>query len=225
MAKFCGNCGAMAEDNANVCGNCGAPFATSKSGAGDIFSKIPGVNDMKPEQKALITKIAKIAIPVAAAVILILVLVFAVILPNTGAKGALQKYFKSGLKADAAAYIELMPEKKQLDYRKDEDTSMEEAVEDDLKTEIDRYEEEYGKNIKVDIKITEVDDIKNSTLKEIKDKYERNEKLNKSDVEEGVEIDFDIAIKGKDEDDDGDGKAILIKEKGEWKVWSVEYDV
>lgn len=226
MAKFCGNCGAASDDSANVCGNCGAPFATaSKGGANDILAKIPGVNNMKPEQKDQVMKIAKIAVPAVAAVVVVLILIFGIIVPNTGARGAVKKYFKAYEKTNVEKYIDLMPEAEKLDYKDDEDTSIEDEVEEELKDTLDYYEDEYGKNVKFKIKITEVDDMSNKKLKTIKELYKEIEDLDNVDIEEGKEVDFDITIKGKDDDDDGDGTAYLIKEDGKWKVYNVELDI
>lgn len=226
MAKFCGNCGAASDDSANVCGNCGAPFAAaSKGGANDILAKIPGVNNMKPEQKDQVMKIAKIAVPAVAAVVVVLILIFGIIVPNTGARGAVKKYFKAIQKTNVEDYIELMPEMRQAIYKLDEDSSIEDEVEELLKDELDDLEDDYGKNVKIKIKITEVDDMKNKTLKSIEESYELDEDLKGVDIEEGKEIDFDITIKGKEDDDDGDGTIYLIKEDGKWKVWNYELDI
>ncbi len=226
MAKFCGNCGAASDDNANVCGNCGAPFAAaSKGGANDILAKIPGVNNMKPEQKDQVMKIAKIAVPAIAAVVVVLILIFGIIVPNTGARGAVKKYFKAIQKTDVDAYIDLMPESRLQYYKDDEDTSIEDEVEEMLKESLDYYEDEYGKNVKFKIKITEVDDMSNKKLKEIKENYKEDEELDGVDIEEGKEVDFDITIKGKDDDDDGDGTMYLIKEDGKWKMYSLDMDI
>lgn len=221
MAKFCGNCGAASDDNANVCGNCGAPFAASKSGVGDIFAKIPGVNNIniKPEQKAQITKIAKIAVPAVAGLVVILILIFGIIVPNTGARGAVKQYFAAIQKCDAEKYIKYMPEMDQLDYKDNEDTSIEEEIEDLLSERQDGMEDEYGDNVKYKIKVTKVDDLSKKKFKAIKETYKNNEDLDGIELDKAVEVDFDITIKGKDDDDEGDGSVIVIKEDGKWKVF------
>lgn len=221
MAKFCGNCGAASDDNANICGNCGAPFAASKSGAGNILSKIPGVSNINinSEQKDLITKIAKIAVPAIAGLVAVLVLIFAIIVPNTGARGAVKKYFKAIVKEDVKAYIELMPEINKVNYEENESMNLEDDIEDYLKEEKDYLEDEYGKNVKIKIKVTEVDELSNKRKDAIEEEYERTEGVSKGDFEDAVEVEFDITIKGKDDKDEGDGKVIVIKEEGKWKIW------
>lgn len=235
MAKFCGNCGAASDDNANVCGNCGAPFAAAKSGAGNILSKIPGVNDIniKPEQKALIMKIAKIAVPAVAALALVLIIVFCAIVPNTGAQGAVKKYFKALEKADAAAIVEMLPAKFTSEDIHGEDYDPEEIIEkyfDDKSDYADEkysdIEDKYGEGYKYKIKDVDVKKLDKSEIAdEIKDVYDlyedKYEDFSQPKVTAAYKIKFELVIKGDGRDKDAKCTMYMVKEEGDWKIWSI----
>lgn len=233
MAKFCGNCGAASDDNAKMCGNCGAPFAASKSGVGDILSKIPGVNDIniKPEQKALITKIAKIAIPAVAALIVVLIVIFGIIVPNTGAQGAMKKYFKALANADSAAIVDMLPA-----YL----TSEAVVGDDDLAEYLDTYFEETQENLedkygeyKYKVKDVNAKKLDKDDLEDYEDKYDSlvdrydgsETEFEAPKISAGYKIKCELEIKGDKKDKDGKCTVIMLKENGKWVVYDVSSSV
>lgn len=224
MSKHCVNCGAESLDNATVCGNCGTPLATEKKNKlADICAKIPLLNKLQPKLQVLIAKIVMIAVPVCIVGFIALVAIV-LIAVNSGPKAALKDYFKALEKTDVDGYVDLMPEQNKSYYDDDEDT-LEDLVEVILKERLDDYEEDYGNNVKIKIKVTKKEDMTNIFLKEIKEDYKNDDDLKDIEIKAGAEIDFDITIKGKDDEADGDGTAYLIKEDGKWKVYTVEFDV
>lgn len=235
MAKFCGNCGAASDDNANVCGNCGAPFATSsaKGGVGDLLAKIPGMNDIKPEQKALITKIAKIAIPAIAGVIVLLIVIFGFVTPNTGARGAMKKYFKAVQKGDSAAIVEMLPA-----YYKSEDLfgedydpekELDDFFEDSDGNSVDSLEKKYGEGYKYKIKDMDVKKLDDDDLEDYEDLYDAlvdaNDDFEAPEISAGYKIKFELVLKGDKKDKDAKCTVYMIKEDGKWVVWDVETSV
>ncbi len=232
MAKFCGNCGTQSDDNAMVCGNCGAPFAEEANGTGkDILSKIPGVNDMSDEQKKKIFGILKIAVPAVLAVVLVLVVIFAGIVPNVGYKGTAKKFFKAVQNEDGEAFVELMPaaEKIEDDYYLDEDQDfdeyLKEEAEDTCALLLEYFEDDYGNDIKFSIKDIQADELKNSEAREIKDYYKENEDLDNIELgEKFYELELEIQVKGSDDKDTEDFVLVLIEEDGDWKVWDYDID-
>lgn len=229
MAKFCGNCGAQSEDNAKMCGNCGAPFAESQNGVGNILSKIPGVNDIniKPEQKDLIMKIAKIAVPVIAAVAVVLIVVFAAIVPNTGAQGAMKKYFKALANSDSATIVELMPAR---------DTSEAILGDDDLAEYLDEYFEYSQENLdkkygeyKYKVKDVNAKKLDKDDIEDYEEAYDEivdyNEEFEAPKITGGYKIKCELELKGDKKDKDGKCTVIMLKEDGKWVVWSVSTEV
>ncbi|MBR6785058.1 MAG: zinc ribbon domain-containing protein [Clostridia bacterium] len=231
MAKFCGNCGAASDDNAKMCGNCGAPFAESKNGVGAILSKIPGVNDIniKPEQKELITKIVKIAIPAVAALVVVLIVIFAAIVPNTGAQGAMKKYFKALAKADTATIVEMMPAK----YTSDEDEDLGEYLDEYFEYTQEDLEDKYGE-YKYKVKDVKAKKLDKDDLEDYQDAYDElvdfSEEYGDGEFEApkitaGYKIKCDLEIKGDKKDKDGKCTVIMLKENGKWVVYDVSTSV
>lgn len=235
MAKFCGNCGAASDDSANACGNCGAPFATatSKGGVSDILAKIPGVNDIKPEQKALIMKIAKIAVPAVAALVIVLIVIFGFITPNTGAEGAMKKYFKAVQTGDSAAIAEMLPARYKSEgiygdsYDPEEilDSFFEEADGNSLEAIEKKYGEGYKYKVKdVDAKKLDKDDLEDyeDIYDELVDEYEDFEA---PEISAGYKIKCELVLKGDKKDRDGKCTVYMIKEDGKWVIWRIETEV
>ena len=229
MAKFCGNCGAQSEDNAKMCGNCGAPFAESQNGVGNILSKIPGVNDIniKPEQKDLIMKIAKIAVPVIAAVAVVLIVVFAAIVPNTGAQGAMKKYFKALSNADSATIIELLPARYSSDAITDEDY-LAEAIGYFFEYTQENIEKKFG-DYKYKVKDVNAKKLDKDDLEDYEEAYDElvddYEDFESPKITAGYKIKCELVLKGEKKDKDAKCTVYMIKEDGKWVVWSVSSDV
>lgn len=216
-------CGYRTTDDAKKCNNCGATFPSMRPDIKDFLSKLPTLNS--PKYKEMVARIGKLALPVAAVIIVILIFIFGIVVPNTGAKGALKKYFSAIENQNVQKYIAVMPEGEKQIYDIVEGTELEEEVEDKLKDTIESLEEKYGDKIKISLKITKVDDMTSKELKVIKSAYKLDEDLELIEIEEGVEIDFDIEYKGEDDSESGDGVAYVIKEDGKWKVYEVETDI
>lgn len=228
MAKFCGNCGAASEDNAKMCGNCGAPFAETKNGVNDLLAKIPGVNDIKPEQKELITKIAKIAIPAIVGIIAVLIVIFKIIVPNTGAQGAMKKYFKALSNADSATVIELLPARDISDAIIGEDFDMTEALDEYFEYAQEDIEKKYG-NYKYKIKDVNAKKLDKDDLEDYEEAYDEivdeYEDFESPKITAGYKIKCELVLKGEKKDKDAKCTVYMLKEDGKWVVWSVSSDV
>lgn len=135
---------------------------------------------------------------------------------------AVKAYYKAIEKEDADSYIELMPEINKADYEKSE---LEEEIEFGLSELIKFYEEDYGDDIKFEVAIVKVKDLSNKKVKAIKEQYEENYDFVDVEIDEAKDIDYEITIKGSDDELTGEGTAYVIKENGEWKVYSVEDDI
>ena len=222
MAKFCGNCGAASADNAYVCGNCGAPFEAAPAAAPeapaapkkDIFASIPGFDKLDDAKKALVKKIAMIAVPVVA-VILVLIIVFGAIVPNTGYKGTINKFLNAIEEQDVDKFMELY-NSYEFDGNKDAD----DYVEDELDEMIEELDYRYGEKIKLSFKIEDCDKLTEDRLDDIQDSYDDSEDCDKMEITKGYDITGTLTVKGKDMDRDIENiDFILIKEDGKWKIW------
>ena len=225
MAKYCMRCGFRTSDDTKICSVCGFVFPIPRMTVKDILAKLSDLKKLNPEKKAMLSRFNKLVLPLVAVVILVFVFLFGIVVPNTGAKGALRKYYNAIEKQSVDKYISVLPEKEILAYNVVEGTSLEEEVEDELRKEMDDYENLYGNNVKISINITKVDDMTAKELKQIKSSYRLDEDLERIDIEDGVEIDYEIEIKGKEDSEKGEGVARLIKEGGSWKVYEVDSDI
>ncbi|MBO5859556.1 MAG: hypothetical protein J6R20_07245, partial [Clostridia bacterium] len=72
---------------------------------------------------------------------------------------------------------------------------------------------------------TDVDDMTTKALNVIRTDFSLSKDLEMIEIDEGVEVDFDIRYKGKDSHAEGDGTAYVIKEDGNWKIHEVILDV
>lgn len=133
---------------------------------------------------------------------------------------ALKTYYKSIENADEEANIKIMPEFKKSYYG----SNLEAEVAEELEDVLYDLEDDYGDNVNIEITNLETKEMRNKEFKSIKDIYENDEDLEDIKIEEGSKVKFDITIKGEDDSDEGDGVALLFKENGKWKVFSVEVD-
>ena len=218
MAKYCMKCGFRTADETKICSVCGFVFPLPKPTFKDILAKLSSLKKLNPDTKAMLTRFNKLVLPLVAVAVLVLVFLFGIVVPNTGSKGALRKYYSAIENQNVNKYITVLPEIEKQTYDVVEGTSLEEEIEEELHSDMENFEGLYGNNVKIKIKITKIDDMTAKELKRIKSDYKVAE-IENIEVEDGVEIDFEIEIKGKDDSVEGEGVARLIKENGSWKVY------
>ena len=142
---------------------------------------------------------------------------------NSGAttpEDAVKNYYKAFEERDAEAFIAHTSKAKFLNMGTTQDYA-EEIIESSL------YEAEsnYGKNIKFEISITEVDYLLTLDLAYIQKEYTENEELAGMDVRSGADVAFDIKIKGDTAEKSGVGEACVILENGTWKIYTLELHI
>lgn len=219
MAKFCSNCSAASADDAQVCGICGTPFTTApvEQAAPTKKNPLAGIK-LDDAKKAELMKYGKFAVPVVA-VILVLIIIFAAIVPNVGYKSTINKFLNAIEKADAEKYMEYCNS-----YKFDNNYYDEDYIEDMLDKYIELYELQYGENIKLSFKVEDCDKLTEDILEEIQDSYENSEDCDDMEITKGYDIIGTLTIKGKDMDRDFENISfVLIKEDGKWKIWD-SYD-
>lgn len=136
------------------------------------------------------------------------------------AEDALKTYYKSIENADEEDNIKIMPEFKKSYYG----SNLEAEVAEELEDVLYDLEDDYGDDVKIEITNLKTKELKNKELKSIKSIYENDSDLEDIEIGEGSKISYDIKIEGEDDFDEGDGEAVLFKEDGKWKVYSVEID-
>ena len=220
MSKFCSNCGTQLDDAAVVCGNCGASVGKPSGVAGVLPANLNT------------DKIKKIAIPVCAGVLALIVLIIAIsaISSHSGYRGIVNKVITYGYKNQKYEKFPKFTSKMVLDYYEDiagnSDEDAEEMISDIYETVFDScsdyFEEEletskYG----IKYKVEKVKDL-NKTKRESKlykyldeDEYDNYEKMK--------EIKVNVTAKKGSRDEDVDLYIYIVKEKGGWKLLDVSY--
>lgn len=219
MARFCGSCGAEAQEDARVCGTCGAPLENNSAN-----TTIPGLEYIDPEKKEQYKKYGIIAAGAVAAIVVIVIL-FNIITSFVGYKGAIRRYFRALNKENASSMAKLMPEYEiKRQEKRDDDFDLEEYIDDNLFSNFDYLEDEYGNNIKFSYDIKDSKTLSDKKLKKIKKSIESS--LDYSDVKydvdnitKAVEVELEVKIKGDDDKDEDDVELTLIKENGSWKLY------
>ena len=90
---------------------------------------------------------------------------------------------------------------------------------------LSEFESAYGKNIKFEIKVTEVDYLSTIDLARIQQEYTETEALSGLEVKDGANVTFDIKIKGDSAEKTGVGEACVIHENGSWKMYALELHI
>lgn len=240
MAKFCGNCGAQCDDSVKICGNCGAPFAEPETNSGNILSKIPNIGNLdlknlniKPEMKDQATKIAKIAAPVAAGIVVLLILIFAIIVPNTGAQKAVKNYFKAFQKGESATIVEFLPAS--ASAYSDEDENIKDIVDSAMELSVENLNDKYGEGFKFKLKNVEkekldeddLDDIRDDydELSDMLDVYDEDNSFETPEIKAGYKFEFELVLKGDKREKTEDCEMTMIKENGKWVIYEIDTDM
>lgn len=154
MAKYCGQCGFKADDDAKVCGRCGA------------FFDGPGSAPV-PASSNKLKKIFKIVIPL---MILTIVAVVAanIVFSFIGSKGLVRKVMKAYRDYDIHTLISLSSDM----YYYGEEEVAEQYFEDSVGTDQDEFEDLVGHSYKLSYEVNEIYDLSERRLDEALDVIE-----------------------------------------------------
>ncbi len=227
MAKFCGNCGSPSDDNANVCGNCGMPFDAQETPAAPVAAPAAGGVDVNAIiGKALAPENRTKLFAGAGALVLVLIIIFAAIIPNVGYKGALNKHITSIEKEDAKAYYKTCGG---VIVYEEYDDEAEERYEDTIDTVYDNFKEECGGDIKLSYKITDKEKADEDDIEELQDSLEWtieffDTSVDDVEVKKAYNIELEITCKGDDDKETYDAECQLVKVNGKWIVYGLDIE-
>lgn len=164
---FCGKCGAENADDAQFCTGCGAKLNEGQ----ETKSNASVVGDMNNKNR----KVGMIAV---AAVAVLVAALFVGLFGGRSYKKTVDKFITATFEADAESMFELLPEK-MIDYALEEegydDDELDEFIDEgneELEYAIEQIERYYGEDWKISHKIINVEDVKERSLKRLKDDYE-----------------------------------------------------
>ena len=90
---------------------------------------------------------------------------------------------------------------------------------------LSEMESTYGKNVKFEIKNTEVDYLSTLDLAYIQKEYTETAELSGFEVKDAANVTFDITIKGDAAEKSGGGAACVVFENGSWKIYALELHI
>lgn len=208
MSKFCQNCGAAMEDEEVFCASCGTK---NEEEAAAVAAK-------PPMQKLIAL----------AAGALVLVIILCIVLGGGGYKQAFKNVVAVQYKGKVNKIDDLAP-KQYWEYMEDEyDFDM-----DDYKDEYEEnweeteeyLEDEYGKNIRVTLKVEDKKVWKRKKVKKVADALNDQYDIKESSVKKVIEVDGEITIKGSEDDRDEDVDDLtFIKIGSKWYMVNIYED-
>lgn len=211
MSKFCNNCGSVMEDDVMFCTNCGAQdvpaFQEAPAEASDSVFAPAG------DKKSLMTLI----IAGAALVVAIILLIAAFSSSPKKAMSNLEKVMNGN-----AGKISSLAPNAYWKYLKDEEDVTKADVKDEFKDSYEDQkefmEDEYGKNAKYNIKITDKDKLSKKKLEALAENIEENYDIDEKKVKAAYELEVEVSIKGRDDDDEYETTMYAVKISGKWYI-------
>lgn len=217
MSKFCENCGTEMQDTDVKCPNCGAEVKTET-----VVEKV--VEEVKtntePAKETTTTKASKSSMDtktyailggIAAAVVLLLIIIVA-LFSGGGYKKPIDNMIKGMQNCNAKTYLKAYPEVMREDY---EDY----VTNKSLRSMLESFEDDYGKNIKISYKILDKEKIEKKDLTKVQEDLEDeypDAKKNKIKVTAGYKLTVKMTIKGKDDKDTDTTTIKVYKVGGKW---------
>lgn len=203
MSKFCMQCGAQIDDNAEICQSCGANQNNVSANA-----SVAEVNDKS-------AKTTPILIAAAAVVIVIVLLIFKALFGGSY-KDPIDNFCKAMETGKGKYLYKCMPEFMiEYEYEDMKKSEILDELDDIGKDILDDLEDDYGDDIKVTYKIKNKEKIDKDDLEDmehdIKKYYDSKVKIKK-----GYEVEVRLKIKGDDESDSQKMNLKIYKIDGDW---------
>lgn len=230
MSKFCGNCGTELQDDAVVCSNCGCNLApeaqpvaqpdangTITAKASNLFDTLKAKLDEFLAKCKADTKFRNISIAIGAGAVVAIVLIVVLLcaLFGNSYKSAINNYFDATFSGDFDAYRASYPDK--IWKKMSDDATDKKEFRSDFKDFKEELEEEFGKDVSFDYKITEVEEYDEDDLDDVRTALKLYG-IPKKTVTEAYEVEIELTIEGDDDEDTDDTSLTVVKIDGDWYV-------
>ncbi len=245
MAKFCGNCGNQLDDTMKVCGNCGTPVegvaAAEAASETPVAPEAPVATEAPVAPEAPVVPVAP-ATPVATSTegndkikkyvklggiavvaLIVLIIIVNIVSSFTGYKGAVRKIMKAYKKADESIVMDMASS---IYDDKLLSEFFEFAVESEIKSTLDMFDDELGYDYKLNYEIIKVQNVPERKIEDlIEDVYGS---VYGEEDEDFIDIDKMKVVKVELTAKDGNDTYTVIKEyhlakeDGEWRLFSFE---
>lgn len=210
---FCEKCGVKNSDESTFCTACGAKLNGVEPVVSDTSVTVNSNNKNR--------KVGIIAVAAAAAATVVVVLVVVLIIALSGGRGykdTVEKYVYAQFKPDAAAMIELLPEKvieyglEEVGYDEDEFDEYLEEVNEEMQEYRDFLEIYLGEDFTVSYEILIVEDVTGNDLDDLKEVYEDMDVK----VSAAKTVEIKLTIKAGDNEETGNSVVSVIKVGRSW---------
>ena len=167
---------------------------------------------------------------IATGVAVVAIIVVAVGVSNiagAGYKKPVRDYIKAMNKCDTKKLLSVtMPESKLKEIKKNvKDSvidwdSLLDKMDGVLEEGMEELEDDYGKNVRYSIKITDKEKVKGDDLDDLKEEYED---IYDAEIKKDNLLEAEVTIKGKKDEESNDTSFYVVKVKGDdWKMYSFE---
>mgnify|MGYP005751013833 CR=1 FL=1 len=212
MGKFCGNCGAPLDDDANVCGQCGTPVNES-------FSDATYFNPVDIEKRKKVKKRIRI-------IVICFILIGAVIAGINigsnfvGKKGLIRKAMKAFEEYDISTIVSLSSD---LYYYYGDEDEVESYFENNVGKILDEFENTIGYNYKLSYKIDEIYEVSGRREQELFESFKIIlSDLDVSMIDKVSMADITVTIKQGERSLNRSLQIIMTKEGKDWKLISFQ---
>lgn len=213
---FCQKCGQQIDQNLISCPYCGAknvanPYYKQTSFPGNLLEKFKKLN-MK-----------NIGILAGAVVGVIVIIILLVCLLGGGKDGAVSDYIDAAYESDKGAIKDLAPSETWDEMEGEYSVEFEDVYEvfqDWTEDTQEGLEDEYGKNAKVSYEIVYENEVKKSSLNDMKDWLKESAGISKADVKDAVDVGVVITVKGAKGTESHCTDLRLVKIGGTWYVYN-----
>ncbi|MCM1220413.1 MAG: zinc-ribbon domain-containing protein [Lachnospiraceae bacterium] len=216
MVNFCANCGSKLEKGDKVCGNCGTAVEGMHLPKMESPASAAGAAKQKGNGNA------KIAILIGAGVAFFVVLAIGIsIAANfTGYKGTVRNMVKALQEYDMETLYSLTSltsdEIYEYNYGNDFEVRYQEMVSDTL----DKYEDNVGNIKKITYEISDVTELSDRRVEEIKDSLILYYNLDVSNIKKIMQVSLTLTVKGSEKSASYRVSSLyFIKESGKWKLY------
>lgn len=203
MSKFCMQCGAQIDDNAEVCSSCGA--AQTNTPDGETLSAENSKKSMAP-------------LIAAAAVVVVILLLIMKALFGGSYKEPIDNMCKAMETGKGKYLYKCMPEFVLDDQYEDmKKSEIIDELDDEAEDMLDDLEDELGDDVKISYKIKDKEKIDKDDLEDMEEMLE-DAYDGKIKVKKGYEVDVKITAKGDDDKDSQTMTLNVYKINGDWCI-------
>ena len=204
MPKYCGYCGKPIEGDVKACGNCGASLKDMPSG------------QLKNRKKKDIVQLVTVAVLLLIAVILVINIVSGFV----GAKGTARKVMNAYIDNDVDTLLNIASDYYYIQTDLN-GISIGTYFEDQLDAFMERYEGYMGEDYKVTYKIINSYDLNDYRATKIYDKMTALDDYDMEKVSKIAAVEVKVEIQGESLSFTEPWKLIIIKESGQWRLFSL----